>query len=80
MRVLTHPTFVRAETWTTFIDDTPALFNLAVSQNRAQKVLSYLADLTVNGSSIAGQAGEPGLTLVKSLNLTPHLMGLQGGD
>lgn len=44
-----------------FIDDTPALFHLISSQNRAQKLLGYLGDLVVNGSSIKGQQGEPGL-------------------
>ncbi|KAG1831291.1 carbamoyl-phosphate synthase L chain, ATP binding domain-containing protein [Suillus variegatus] len=44
-----------------FIDDTPELFKLVQSQNRAQKLLAYLGDLAVNGSSIKGQTGEPGL-------------------
>ncbi|GAA5994110.1 hypothetical protein JCM5350_008098 [Sporobolomyces pararoseus] len=60
-RVLSHPTFVAGDAWTTFIDDTPELFNLVTSQNRAQKLLGYLGDLVVNGSSIKGQQGEPGL-------------------
>ncbi|KAH9817180.1 hypothetical protein DFH28DRAFT_926723 [Melampsora americana] len=60
-RVLSHETFVACQTWTTFIDDTPALFHLISSQNRAQKLLGYLGDLVVNGSSIKGQQGEPGL-------------------
>ncbi|KAH9445975.1 hypothetical protein Pst134EB_023797 [Puccinia striiformis f. sp. tritici] len=60
-RVLSHETFVASSTWTTFIDDTPALFHLISSQNRAQKLLGYLGDLVVNGSSIKGQQGEPGL-------------------
>lgn len=38
-----------------FIDDTPDLFKLVQSQNRAQKLLAYLGDLAVNGSSIKGQ-------------------------
>jgi pyruvate carboxylase len=38
-----------------FIDDTPELFKLVQSQNRAQKLLAYLGDLAVNGSSIKGQ-------------------------
>ena len=37
------------------------MFKLVQSQNRAQKLLSYLGDLAVNGSSIKGQVGEPGL-------------------
>ncbi|KAJ2915461.1 hypothetical protein MD484_g4955, partial [Candolleomyces efflorescens] len=60
-RLLTHDTFIQGKTWTTFIDDTPDLFKLVQSQNRAQKLLAYLGDLAVNGSSIKGQVGEPGL-------------------
>ncbi|KAH8832573.1 pyruvate carboxylase [Flagelloscypha sp. PMI_526] len=60
-RLLTHDTFIGGKTWTTFIDDTPDLFKLVQSQNRAQKLLAYLGDLAVNGSSIKGQVGEPGL-------------------
>ena len=57
--LLTHPTFIEGTCWTTFIDDTPELFALVGSQNRAQKLLAYLADVAVNGSSIKGQIGEP---------------------
>lgn len=57
--LLTHPTFIQGNCWTTFIDDTPELFALVGSQNRAQKLLGYLGDLVVNGSSIKGQIGEP---------------------
>ncbi|KAJ1972182.1 pyruvate carboxylase, partial [Dimargaris xerosporica] len=57
--VLTHPTFRAAKCWTTFIDDSPELFQMIVSKNRAQKILTYLADMVVNGSSIKGQTGEP---------------------
>jgi pyruvate carboxylase len=60
-RLLTHDVFIGGKTWTTFIDDTPDLFKLVQTQNRAQKLLAYLGDLAVNGSSIKGQVGEPGL-------------------
>ncbi|KXN89374.1 Pyruvate carboxylase [Leucoagaricus sp. SymC.cos] len=69
-RLLTHDTFIGGKTWTTFIDDTPDLFKLVQSQNRAQKLLAYLGDLAVNGSSIKGQVGEPGL---KSDIIVPKL-------
>jgi pyruvate carboxylase len=59
IKLLTNPTFVEGQCWTTFIDDTPALFDLIGSQNRAQKLLAYLGDLAVNGSQIKGQIGEP---------------------
>jgi pyruvate carboxylase len=58
-RLLTHDTFVTGNCWTTFIDDTPDLFNLVQSQNRAQRMLGYLGEVVVNGSSIKGQVGEP---------------------
>ncbi|CDM26873.1 Pyruvate carboxylase [Penicillium roqueforti FM164] len=57
--LLSHPTFIDGTCWTTFIDDTPELFTLVGSQNRAQKLLAYLGDVAVNGSSIKGQIGEP---------------------
>ncbi|KAI9834863.1 MAG: hypothetical protein M1819_002771 [Sarea resinae] len=57
--LLTHPTFIGGTCWTTFIDDTPELFALVGSQNRAQKLLAYLGDVAVNGSSIKGQIGDP---------------------
>ncbi|PCH44413.1 pyruvate carboxylase [Wolfiporia cocos MD-104 SS10] len=60
-RLLTHDVFIGGKTWTTFIDDTPELFKLVQTQNRAQKLLAYLGDLAVNGSTIKGQQGEPGL-------------------
>ncbi|KAL5435516.1 hypothetical protein PMIN07_012211 [Paraphaeosphaeria minitans] len=59
LKLLTHPTFIDGACWTTFIDDTPALFNLIGSQNRAQKLLAYLGELAVNGSQVKGQIGEP---------------------
>lgn len=59
--LLSHPVFVDGTCWTTFIDDTPELFALVGSQNRAQKLLAYLGDVAVNGSSIKGQIGEPKL-------------------
>ncbi|KAK7184882.1 pyruvate carboxylase [Paraphaeosphaeria sporulosa] len=59
LKLLTHPTFIDGACWTTFIDDTPALFDLIGSQNRAQKLLAYLGELAVNGSQVKGQIGEP---------------------
>lgn len=50
-----------ALTTSQFIDDTPGLFQLVTSQNRAQKILAYLGDLVVNGSTIKGQVGGPGI-------------------
>lgn len=59
LRLIMHPTFQSAKYWTTFIDDTPELFQLYKSADRATRMLSYLGDLVVNGSQIVGQIGEP---------------------
>lgn len=61
LAMLTHETFISGDCWTTFIDDTPSLFQMITSQNRATKLLNYLGDLAVNGSSIKGQSGLPKL-------------------
>lgn len=61
LALLTNEVFITGDCWTTFIDDTPSLFQMISSQNRATKMLSYLADLVVNGSSIKGQVGYPKL-------------------
>ncbi len=75
--LLTHPTFIEGTCWTTFIDDTPELFALIGSQNRAQKLLAYLGDLAVNGSSIKGQIGEPKF---KGDIIMPKLLDDEGND
>ena len=75
--LLTHPTFIEGTCWTTFIDDTPELFRLVGSQNRAQKLLQYLGDLAVNGSSIKGQIGE---SKFKGDVLMPKLHDKQGKE
>ncbi|KAG0097767.1 pyruvate carboxylase [Podila epicladia] len=69
-RLITHDTFIQGKCWTTFIDDTPDLFNLVKHLNRAQKLLAYLGDVAVNGPSIAGQIGEP---LLKKELIIPSL-------
>ena len=86
LTLLTHEVFIEGNYWTTFIDDTPELFQMHLSQNRAQKLLHYLADLMVNGSSIKGQVGLPKLLsdpIIPELDnapaITPEsISGLQG--
>ncbi len=47
--VVAHPRF-RANDYTTrFIDDTPELFEFPARQDRASKLLTWIADVTVNG-------------------------------
>ncbi len=47
--LLKHPTFLSNEYTTTFIDDTPRLFNFKKRRDRGTKVLTYIADISVNG-------------------------------
>ena len=47
--LLKHPTFLDNTYHTKFIDETPDLFNFKKRRDRATKVLTYLADITVNG-------------------------------
>jgi len=46
--VLDDPEFVRGEVSTSFIDERPALLEAKESADRGTKLLSYLADVTVN--------------------------------
>ncbi len=47
--LLKHPTFLDNTYTTTFIDNTPELFNFKKRRDRATKILTYIADITVNG-------------------------------
>ena len=47
--LLKHPTFLNYEYTTKFIDNTPGLFDFAARRDRATKILTYVADITVNG-------------------------------
>ncbi|MGB3026131.1 pyruvate carboxylase [Paradevosia shaoguanensis] len=47
--IITHPDFVNNHYTTRFIDTTPELFDIKRRQDRATKLLTYIADVTVNG-------------------------------
>ncbi|MGB3177660.1 MAG: pyruvate carboxylase [Albidovulum sp.] len=47
--LLKHPTFLDDTYTTKFIDTTPGLFNFKKRRDRATKILTYIADITVNG-------------------------------
>jgi pyruvate carboxylase len=50
LNLVTHPSFLQGGVTTTFLDDTPELFHIRARQDRATKVLTYLADVIVNGN------------------------------
>ena len=47
--LLRHPIFLSNEYTTNFIDITPELFEFPQRKDRATKILTYIADITVNG-------------------------------
>lgn len=47
--LLKHPTFLNNTYHTKFIDETPDLFQFRKRRDRATKILTYIADITVNG-------------------------------
>ena len=49
INLLKHPTFLNNTYTTKFIDTTPDLFQFRKRQDRATKILTYIADITVNG-------------------------------
>ena len=55
--LLEHPRFLAGDYTTRFIDETPELFQLAKRRDRATKLLTYIADVTVNGHpEVVGRA------------------------
>jgi pyruvate carboxylase len=47
--LLKHPSFLNDTCTTKFIDTTPELFVFKMRRDRATKILTYIADITVNG-------------------------------
>lgn len=48
--VLIHPTFINGECYTTFIEETPELFELERSQDRATKIIEFIGNKIVNSN------------------------------
>ncbi len=55
--LLGHPTFLDGSYTTRFVDDTQELLNIAKRRDRATRLLTYIADVSVNGN--AEVAGRP---------------------
>jgi pyruvate carboxylase len=65
--VLAHPGFRSGEYTTRFIDDTPELFQVKKRRDRATKLLTYIADVTINGHPETRDRPRP-----QAHALTPH--------
>src|SRR5579875_2541825 len=61
VNLVTHPAFLAGGCTTRFIDETPALFKFARRQDRATRLLRYIAEVIVNGHPLIPQkpAGIP---------------------
>ncbi|KAJ3345144.1 pyruvate carboxylase [Entophlyctis luteolus] len=72
IKLLQHKTFAAGgQIWTTFIDDTPELFEDFDHENKCgQQLMRYLGELIVNGPQVPGQNGYPEL---KTEALVPAL-------
>ncbi|TPE53860.1 pyruvate carboxylase [Amaricoccus solimangrovi] len=58
--LLKHPTFLDLSYTTKFIDTTPELFQFESRRDRATKILTYIADISVNGHpETSGRAKPP---------------------
>ncbi|MGV6848201.1 MAG: pyruvate carboxylase [Marinibacterium sp.] len=57
--LLKHPTFLNNDYTTKFIDETPDLFIFPKRRDRGTKVLTYIADITVNGHPEAKDRPRP---------------------
>ena len=49
LNLITHPDFLAGGCTTRFIDEKPELFDLPTRQDRASKLLTYIAEVIVNG-------------------------------
>ncbi len=49
LNLIEHPVFLAGNCTTRFIDETPELFRFPIRQNRAMRLLTYAAEITVNG-------------------------------
>ncbi|RIK77638.1 MAG: pyruvate carboxylase [Planctomycetota bacterium] len=52
IKLVTHPTFLEGRCTTRFIDETPDLFVLPRRRDRATRLLTYLAEVAVNGNPL----------------------------
>lgn len=59
--VVNHPLFQSGETTTSFLDETPQLFQFEERKDRATKLLTYLADVIVNGNPEVANRKKPSI-------------------
>ncbi len=60
--VVNHPVFRSGEMTTSFLDDTPELFDFTPRRDRATRLLTFLGDVIVNGNPEAANKPKPRIT------------------
>lgn len=73
LNVLENEKFLAGGVDTYFIDENPQLFFFKPSQNRAQKLLTYLAEVLVNGPQT------PLATNLKPADIEPYVPDIPAG-
>jgi pyruvate carboxylase len=77
INLVTHPQFLAGDVTTRFLDETPELFRFPTRQDRASKLLAYIAEVIVNGHpEVRGGEGEKrrgGEKNLASLSVSPSL-------
>ncbi|MGU3576153.1 pyruvate carboxylase [Brucellaceae bacterium C25G] len=76
--IINHPSFQANDYTTRFIDTTPELFTHMKRQDRATKLLTYIADVTVNGHPEARGRAMPTATAAPKIPYTPDTQIVDG--
>src|SRR5262249_58069972 len=78
VNLVTHPDFLAYKITTRFIDETPELFFLPRRQDRATKLLTYIAEVIVNGPLEAAAKLPSGRTIPREPVPAPDPRGTGG--
>jgi pyruvate carboxylase len=68
--VVNHDVFQQGDATTSFLDDTPELFQFMERRDRATKLLTYLGEIIVNGNKEVGGKAKP--VNLRAAPLPPH--------
>ena len=79
INLVQHPSFLDYKPTTRFIDETPELFFLPQRQDRATKLLTYIAEVIVNGPQEAAARLKPGQSVPRDPIIPPAASGTPDG-
>ncbi|MGX7023630.1 pyruvate carboxylase [Vagococcus hydrophili] len=87
--VISHPTFKSGDAITTFIDESPELFEFPRVRDRGNKTMKYIGEVTVNGfpgvgkleKNFQSEARIPGKIITKpTIQTAKNILDTQGAD